>query len=850
MATFKTKTSTISLILLLTISALVLSTQLTQPVKALDQSATYTFLAAPSPAGVGQNIPVVFWESTPTPDAAATLGSRFQGITVTITHPDGTTEVKGPYTLDAVASGFLYYTPTQVGKYTFQAKFPGQHITGSVTPIFGGPPTPFDTQFAASNSPIITVVVTQAASAPAPHDVPLPTNYWTRPINGQNANWWLVSSNWLMAAWSSTSRSFDQGNAYDPYTTAPNSAHIIWTKPMAFGGIVGGEFGGTSFYNGMSYEQFLKPPVIIGGRLYYNTITGQEGMSFFGPSTAPLGFNSITCVDMNTGATLFTIPNATLAFGQIYNFISPNQGGAFAYLWDTSSTPNWRMYDAWTGQLITSIANVPAGTIMLDNTYGGRGDVIVYTLSPTGALSLWNSSYLLDPPTKGVGSTFDNVWMWRPYDYVGQVLNGTSGTQWTTQLVQFPTGGSIQQIGTDNTIYVMAGTGSSGATFSLPYVETWAGYSMTDGHLMFGPTTIDLTTKLPPNASAYDGFSQPLVVASDGTFPVFVKETMQWYAWNVKTGAFEWGPTQAYTNGWGMYNYESDFVLNGILYNAGFDGMVHAFNVENGQLLWTFYTGDAGSITPYGTWPIYNGFTIADGKLFATTGDHGNGAQPLYQGEGLYVMDAAKGTSIWNLTGWFCQPAIADGIMVSQNLYDNQIYAFGRGPTATTITAPSIAIPLGNSLEITGTVTDQSPGAAKGAACVSEQDMEQWMEYLFEQQPLSGHPTGVPVTISVVEPNGNTQTIGTVTSDGANGLYHMMWTPTVSGEYTIVASFGGSTSYYGSYAQTAIGVSPSTQQASSTTPSTTMDIILAAVAIIIVIIVVAIVAIVLSRRRK
>jgi len=45
-------------------------------------------------------------------------------------------------------------------------------------------------------------------------------------------------------------RSFGSGNAaFAPYTTAPDTAHILWTKPIMYGGIVGGEFGDQIYQN-------------------------------------------------------------------------------------------------------------------------------------------------------------------------------------------------------------------------------------------------------------------------------------------------------------------------------------------------------------------------------------------------------------------------------------------------------------------------------------------------------------------------------------------------------------------------------------------------------------------------
>jgi len=43
--------------------------------------------------------------------------------------------------------------------------------------------------------------------------------------------------------------------------------------------------------------------------------------------------------------------------------------------------------------------------------------------------------------------------------------------------------------------------------------------------------------------------------------------------------------------------------------------------------------------------------------------------------------------------------------------------------------------------------------------------MTEWMEYLYQQQPMPTNATGVPVSIDVIDANGNYRNIGTATSD-------------------------------------------------------------------------------------
>ena len=131
----------------------------------------------------------------------------------------------------------------------------------------------------------------------------------------------------------------------------------------------------------------------------------------------------------------------------------------------------------------------------------------------------------------------------------------------------------------------------------------------------------------------------------------------------------------------------------------------------------------------------------------------------------------------------------------------------------------------GGSVLVEGTVMDTSGGTtqdiittrfAKGLPAVSEDSMEAWMEYAYQQQIKPTNATGVDVVITVLDPNNNYYEIGRTTSD-ATGSYKLLFTPEVPGEYTITAKFEGSESYYGSYAETAIGI----DEAPAATPAPT-----------------------------
>ena len=125
-----------------------------------------------------------------------------------------------------------------------------------------------------------------------------------------------------------------------------------------------------------------------------------------------------------------------------------------------------------------------------------------------------------------------------------------------------------------------------------------------------------------------------------------------------------------------------------------------------------------------------------------------------------------------------------------------------------TVTAPNVGVTTATPIMIQGTVTDISAGSKQeaqaanfpnGLPCISDESQSAWMEYVYMQQPRPTNATGVPVSINVVDSNGNYRTIGTTTSDGS-GRFTLTWTPDISGDYTVIASFAGSESYYASTA--------------------------------------------------
>jgi hypothetical protein len=170
------------------------------------------------------------------------------------------------------------------------------------------------------------------------------------------------------------------------------------------------------------------------------------------------------------------------------------------------------------------------------------------------------------------------------------------------------------------------------------------------------------------------------------------------------------------------------------------------------------------------------------------------------------------GKGVWNLTGCIQPAAIADGYLIGGNSYDGYKYAFGKGKSTTTVTAPDVSVPLGTAVTIKGSVLDQSP-AQPGTPCVSADSMKTQMEYLHMQLPIDGiwhnlAMTGVPVSLTAIDGSGSYVDIGKATTDAYYGSFEFAWTPPAQGTYRIVASFAGDDSYGSSGASTAVTVGP------------------------------------------
>ncbi|NLB75981.1 MAG: PQQ-like beta-propeller repeat protein [Crenarchaeota archaeon] len=808
---------------------------------------TYPVIGAmPNPIGVGQE--TLIWLGIS--DSLAFQSDGWAGLTVLVMKPDGTNDTLGPFRTDSTGGTGTVYIPDQVGNYTLQTHFPGQWYnwtSGTVDTARKG-----DFWYEESLTSPYTLVVTEQPVQYYP-GVPLPSEYWSRPIDAQSREWSSIAGNWLKGT---------NGMAqYHPDNNAPETAHILWAKSLTYGGL-SGSYGSVAYELGDAYEGKFFGSVIIDGILFYNRDRTTGG------STTE---QQVVAEDLHLGTELWARTlgnNERLAFGQMLYWDTYNMHGVFPYIWTTTGT-TWKAYDAYTGRLIYTMTDVPSDANVYGPTYGPHGEILRLTVNlNSGWMSLWNSSNIpqLYGNTQYVLPTEYFYGSWRPE---GKTVNAsTTGYMWNVTIPEVPT---APDVAITRTVLVLEDriVGSNVAwdklrTDSDPVVM-WA-ISTKDGQegiLLFNRTwnapSGDLTFALGP------------ISLDDGVFTVSAKETRQYYGFNIDTGEQIWGPSKAspYLD---MYtiqhsSWARELVANGTLFTAGYAGTLNAYDIKTGQHLWSYDAADIYSeILWSNSWPMQI-LLAADGKIYYSHAEH-SPVNPYPRGSPFICLNMSTGKEIWRIDGAFRgswsggDSIIGDSIIATYDTYDGQIYAIGKGPTEMSVTVDPVSIDTGKSIVIRGDIKDISPGTQsedmklrfpKGVPVISDASMSSWMLYAYKQFAKPTNATGVTIILSVVDSNGNYREIGSTTSD-ADGFFNYKWLPDIDGQYQLYASFTGSAAFYPCHAVTSFNVEPTTSTPIPTQEliSTAADnyLLLGIIAIIIAIAIVgALLALLVTRKR-
>jgi hypothetical protein len=825
--------------------------------------------------------------------------AMWTGVSFNLTTPSGvTTNIPVPSgQQDSIGGGYFIYSPTEVGTYHVKAIFPEQwkNSTLILSPNGNGTyistrlqrnyPNPNSEFYSAATSEDVTFTVQQDPISLWPIS-PVPTDYWTRPINDAARNWGFeLGGNWLNGAWNNLAGQAGGTTTRFVYGLGTETSHILWTRSLYAGGYTEARFDDygyqTGHYQGMDFNS-----IILNGRVYYADRAD---------AYRSIGFN---VVDLNTGELLGYFNDTMPSYGQLYKYESPNQHGIYPLLWRAGPSLGaangtvLEMLDGYALPLrrICLIANSSAtGT----NVVGNNGDLLWYNLvnygtatNPNYRLTCWNNTNVLGETATGpnTGTTY---WQWRPEGggfgggpalsnaYVwngatGFSVNASIATPYNARNAILNQTGTIRtvRVGDTNGVggFVIVGTQGQNNEQGNVQGQLWC-YSLERGK---EGTQLWTTTFSAPYASVAQNdttLSLTGVYPEDGIILFHSTKQLKYWGYDMTTGALLWEtprePDQNY------YSTQVNY-YKGLLLTTGYGGVCIAYNMTTGQQAWNFTAANVGGESPYGNYPI-NIFAICDDKIYTLTGEH-SVTQPLYRGPNIRCISAADGSEIWSLlgmgadngahlTGQFMQ--FGDGKVVGLNYFDNQIYCIGPGTSATTVSAPQTVPVLGSSVTITGTVTDQTKSGRRnmnnlydftleGTPAISDDSMDAWMEYLYQNQAKPTNAFGVDVSLSAIDPNGNIVTIGTTTSD-VNGNYGVVFKPEVPGTYQILASFAGSKAYGASQSSTylTVGDGPTVTPGPTATPDSVADMYLIPATVgIIVAIAIATIVIVLALRKR
>jgi hypothetical protein len=851
----KTKTA-IALFLVLTIASLIALPAANAHDPAWEIP-TYAYIhAVPDPVGVGQKVSVFIWLTNYYYGAQFNNDLRFHNYKLTITAPDGdvTTETWS-VVIDTTSNQFYSFVPDQAGEYTLDFTYPGETYVG---------PDPYTNDTFLPSSASTTITVQEEQLPPAIGGYPLPNEYWTRPIYGENTNWWEISSNWLgqgapgYGGWTNRGGDAAGGEAngmavFPGDAIGPQTSHVMWTKPLQTGGVVGGnnyDVQGQTYFDGSAYIIRYNNPIILAGKLYYTEPVSFTNSAYgmMGPGT---GYGPTDCVDLRTGEVIWSRTDVpALTMGLIMDVQTQNEHGVcppiiisrtggHSMFGDTPET--WTGYDGDTGNYLFTVNNVPP--FGPARTMGPDGEYLNYVfanagddITPDWRLGEWNSSLLF--LTFGAGAptftgTFDgsiSTGANRRYDWnVSIPWRNTMTSTPTIVAAKYGDGilcynGSLPSNG-ENMLFSYVS--------SAPYTYFFVNLDPSKGSI----GSVRWWKTLQPPANNYTVVSEGV----DWESRVFLqsyKENTNWVGYDLDSGDFLWeAEPQEAMDYYGNPNAGllSGQVAYGKLYSSGMAGILYCYDMRSGDLLWTYGNGGEGNSTASGfNWPYGNIPTminaVGNDIVYLVTSEH-TWTSPIYKGGMARAVNATDGSEIWTISSvtmefGMMSYAIADGFATWFNGYDNQVYVVGKGPSATTVSAPDVAAAFGVPVVIKGTVMDtatattqdeQAARFPKGVPAVSDESMTDWMGYIYQQKPCPTDTTGVEVTISVLDSNGNYRDIGTATTD-ANGFYSFEWVPDIPGKFTVYATFAGSQGYWPSSDVTAFTVMEAPEATPPPTP--------------------------------
>ena len=753
----------------------------------------------PRLVGLGQSVLINAWLAPATQNVRAVRGYKF-----TLTAPNGEATVFTTDSENATAAIWFEWPATQIGEWKVKVEFPGTYFNGSTNEATQS------VYYMPSSAPEETFTV-QADYNPSWPPSALPTDYWTRPVDFVHREWWPILGNFPANGYDGTkdpdwNTRYPDTNphwsaqyGFTPWAPGPKSSHIVWLELNNPAGVVGGQVGqggntigsdlstspllSTLVYAGRGYRNVIKPmPILINGTYLqqpttvwqsYDLRTGKVFWEQTGINQAP------TFIEYSTSVTTAAISGGAVTASLIY-----------------LSASRMIKYNPVTGAIT---ANVSIGDTGM-----------------TSAGMYYMNQYVLS--VQNLGNSVPEA---QRYRLINWTIAGNS-VNFATRVVS---NASYARSSLPSVIDWSTGFGATvtGNTSANVYV----GVNVTGYNLYTGQT---LWSRYIDGASLYSG---SCTVADHGKVAFSLSRLGDDYgcymAYDLATGNLAWKsermPYPWSSTGFGAYGVASAY---GLIIHPGYAGLT-AIDWDDGKIAWNYhkyspapfespYTDDNGTEV----FSFNSGVRIVDGMVYAYNCEHTT-TWPRARGWSIVAVNMTTGKEVWSIgmpgnAAFGNNPdigAIADGYLTMETDL-GYFTVFGKGKSATTVSAPNVVLPLGSGIVIQGTVLDQSP-AQPGTPCVSKEFMTLQMEYLHlqtSQSGLWGNETivGVPVMLTALGSDGSYVDLGTVTTDGYYGTFSKSWTPPKEGDYKIIASFSGDNSYGSSSATTSVSIGPAAEQ--------------------------------------
>ncbi len=644
-----------------------------------------------------------------------------------------------------------------------------------------------------------------------------------------------------------------EGSAYEQRFDNPIivDGDLYYTLPVTFAGAQTGATVCQCLATGQIIWEKTNIPALSGAMIYDVENPDQHGV--YPAILFTTNFGEV--FDAYTGDFLFNVTGVPTGIaaqgpqGEQLRYVFANAG--------TNAAPNWTLAE-WNA---TSLI-FPYGYAMTPSIYNATGGGTIPVPAPMNGVNNPNSNNnnnnnFVEDASVWNTSLATNRYDWNisvPWlNFMGNqtlttITNAAGDTQFIEGYQATPTTNPDASNPTTQ-LYAFYDDMMICRNGSLPTAGAWAPFTyfavdLNVSHTNTFGNIIWMQTYQPPagNVTVLTGPCDPTV----GVFTLIYGNTMQFVGYSMTTGQELWGPTAPrapldYFGEPGTPDADAQAAY-GNLYASGMAGLTYCYSMTTGNLIWTYGNGGEGNSTnsygyvPLGYYPTFIQ-AIGNGIIYLSTAEH-TIETPIFKYALTRAINATTGAEIWTLqdyTGEFqsVSYAIADGYTTFFNGYDDQIYCLGQGPSSTTVSASPTVTTYGDNVVVQGTVMDISEGTQQaeqkgdfpnGVPVCSDAIMNDWMGYVYQQQPEPNNFTGVPVTINVVDSNGNFRAIGTATTD-AMGSYSLTWTPDIAGNYTVIATFAGNNGYWPSSAETHFNImnSPATPGAPTASPTSVAD---------------------------